>query len=888
MKSLFRPLGTLFVTISLVTADHLTAAPLERVSNTTLQMPSTPPVMGYSWTNAFPGLTFINPVGMASPPGETNRLFVLEKRGRIVAITNLAAPTRTIFMNITDRVRTDDSVSDERGFLGLAFHPGYATNRYFYVFYTTTTTGTSGGLLHDALSRFEASPSDPNQGLTNSEVVLLLQRDQQDNHNGGDLHFGSDGYLYVSLGDEGGSHDSEQNSQRITKDFFSGILRLDVDKRPGSLAPNPHAAIVAPTNYAVPPDNPFVGATNFNGVNVNPVNVRTEFWAVGLRNPWRMSFDEATDQLYVGDVGQDAREEIDVIVKGGNYGWNYWEGYLQRTNSLQIPAGFVHEPPLINYTNGAGTYAVTGGRVYRGVNLSQLYGAYLYSDYGNGSVWALRHSGTNVTQNTLMFNDSGIVAFAADPVDGDILYADQAGASSLIKRITYSTNSSGTPIPPTLAQTGVFSDVSSLTVAPGIVPFDVNVPLWSDNALKQRWFSIPNTNLDLRFNPSGNWSFPTGSVWIKHFELELTNGVPASRQRLETRLIVKNAAGVYGVTYRWGDSLTNATLVPEEGLTEPFVIDDGGGILRTQVWHYPSRVECLQCHTAAGGYALGFNTAQLNRDYNHGDGPTNQLLALQLAGYFSNNVTGLHTLRRLAHPTNEAVSLEYRVRSYLDANCVQCHQPDGPAQALWDARITTPTATAGLINGPLVDNEGDTNNSVVKPGSLSQSVLLARMAQRGPGQMPPLGTLLLDTQAIALVSAWITNDLPNYQTFADWQLACFGDTNAPNAAAGADPDNDLARNGLEHLTHTDPTNSLDAWRFTIALSNNVPQMVIPQIANRAVEVQLSTNYLNPDSWLVLDLPDNAPFFPISNRTVAVKAAPVDATNRFYRVRVFEP
>src|SRR5262249_6353134 len=153
----------------------------------------------------------------------------------------------------------------------------------------------------------------------------------------------------------------------------------------------------------------------------------------------------------------------------------------------------------------------------------------------------------------------------------------------------YNSTATGTPLPPTLAATGAFTNLVTLAVAPGIVPYDINVPFWSDNAIKTRWFSLPNTNLTVSFNGTGNWSFPTSSVWIKHFEIQMTNGDDSSRKRLETRFIIRNTNGVYGITYRW-DSATNATLVPESGTNDTLVINDGG-ILRTQVWHYPSRSE---------------------------------------------------------------------------------------------------------------------------------------------------------------------------------------------------------------------------------------------------------------------------------------------------------
>jgi glucose/arabinose dehydrogenase len=384
-------------------------------------------------TNAFPGVNFSQPVCIAVPPGETNRLFVLEKNGVIAVITNLVSPTRSVFMDISSRVNP----SGEGGLLGLAFHPGYESNRLFYIYYTgSATNGTSG--FHDILARFQTSAADPNQGDTNSEVRLIAQYDEADNHNGGDVHFGSDGYLYLSLGDEGGGNDSFNNSQRIDKDFFSGILRLDVDKRPGSLAPNAHVA--SSTNYAVPPDNPFVGAASFNGSAVNPANVRTEFWAVGLRNPWRYSFDPPTGIMYCGDVGQDAWEEVDIITKGGNYGWAYREA--THAGPKSPPGGFMSIDPIVEYAHGSGMNqgnCVIGGVVYRGNRFGPLIGYYFYADYISGNVWALTYDGANASAPQRLFSDAGIVAFGTDPSNGDILCANLNNAD--IERIV-------TPAPP--------------------------------------------------------------------------------------------------------------------------------------------------------------------------------------------------------------------------------------------------------------------------------------------------------------------------------------------------------------------------------------------------------------------------------------------------------
>lgn len=844
-------------------------------------MPPQPPRFGFTTEPAFPGLTFEEPVGLAAPPGETNRLFVCLRGGRILVITNLAAPTTTVFLDLSARV-THGNFNDPRGLLAVAFHPGYATNRFFYVFFTTD----DGGVPQKRVARFETSPANPRQALAASEQLLLAQPTPSNAHKGGDLQFGPDGYLYVSLGDGSNGLDANNRSQRIDGDFFSGILRLDVDQRPGSLAPNPHPALATPPNYRVPPDNPFVGATQFNGAPVNPAQVRTEYWAVGLRNPWRMRFDAATGALWCGDVGEDSREEINLIVKGGNYGWAFREGGLPGPRAALAPAGFSSIPPVAEYAHGFGTNqgrSVTGGVVYRGDRLSQLTGAYVFADYGTGNLWALRPAGTNAAAPEWLAAEPGVAALGTDPRNGDVLVADVN--DDTIWRLAYNGTPTGAPLPATLAATGAFTNLTTLEPHAGIVAYELNVPFWSDDARKQRWFSFPNTNLRAGFAAGANWSFPTGAVWVKHFEL-VTNTLTQQRARLETRLLVKNSNGVYGVTYRWGGSPTNAALVDEGGLDEAFVIHDAG-LLRTQVWRYPSRNECLACHTTVGGWALGFNTAQLNRDHPYPAGTTNQIAALAVAGYFTVPVDNPHALPALAAATNTAASLEWRVRSYLAANCAHCHQPGGTVGAGWDARLATPTDAAGLVRGPLQNDGGNAAMRVITPGDLALSMLHQRLLGAGPGRMPPLASTLPDTNALQLLAAWITNDLVARLDFAAWQTNFFGATNSPAAAPDADPDADGAVNRLEYLAGTGPLTPGDAWGGALRFSNGVPWIAFDHPANRAAEVEFTTNSAPPFGWRLLEAPENRPFYPATSRPAAVPDPGAGDAPRFYRVRLRE-
>lgn len=887
--SIGRLAGGLLLAISLG-AGTARAIPPERPPAPDLKLPLQPGGFGYRMVDALPGITFDQPLALVTPPGETNRLFVVEKTGRIQVVTNLTAPTKTLFLSLTANLLT----SSEQGLLGLAFHPDYANNGRFFVF-RTPRTGPSGTLsAYNVLSEFRVDPTNPHRGDPTSEIPIFRQRDEASNHNGGDLHFGPDGYLYVALGDEGAGNDAYNNSQRIDRELFAGVLRIDVDKRPGSLAPNrnessPAEVFAYTTNYAIPADNPFVGATSFNGRAVDPTRVRTEFWAVGLRNPWRMSFDRATGELWIGDVGQDRQEMVFISRAGANHGWAYREGSLAGPKWNQAPAGFLtnpdfhHVPPLHGYGHGSGPTqgnSITGGLVYRGSRLGQLFGAYVFADYVSGNVWALRRGGTTPVV-TRLTGSSGIAGFGTDPSNGDVLAANLNNGRIL--RLTYNDTFTGAPLPATLAETGAFADTDTLTPVPGLIPYEINLPFWSDNAIKRRWFSVPD-GTTIGFTADDSWTTPVGTVWVKHFDIEMVKGDPASLRRLETRFLVRNNAGVYGVTYRWQPDGT-ATLVPEEGAVEELHIREDD-VVWIQPWEYPSRAACVLCHNPAAGGSLSFSTAQLHREITRPDGTVvSQLDALRSAGYLPPGEPP-GPLRPHATPDDESASLESRARSYLTANCSSCHRPGGPGGGRFDTRLHVPTALTGLLDPDTPPGPGPgPRRPLIAPGVPDNSRLLHRMSIRGPAQMPPIASSLPDPSGVDLLTRWI-QALGGRVTYADWLATELGPIANPDQPIQTDTDDDGAPDFLEYLVGTRAADPSSTWQPVLRQLPDGPTIGFRQPANVGYRIHVSDDPV-AGRWLPWTPPGGLLDFPAAGRDVEIPL-PAGEAARFHRVELLTP
>ncbi len=333
--------------------------------------------------DAFPALSFDRPVDLQHAGDGSNRLFVVEQAGMIYVFANESTvPSASLFLDIKGKVNDE---GNEEGLLGLAFHPSYRTNGYFYLNYTAASP------RRTVISRFTVSQTDANAADPNSELILMEFAQPFSNHNGGQIAFGPDGYLYIATGDGGSGGDPQNNSQNRAS-LLGKILRIDVD------APS------AGKNYGIPADNPYVN---------NDAGFREEIWAYGLRNPWRFSFDPVTGRLWTADVGQNRFEEIDIIERGGNYGWRIMEGFAcYNPSSGCDTTGLVK--PLVTYERSLGV-SVTGGHVYRGSSVPELTGLYLYADFVSGRLWSLLYEGPGKVTNTLLLSTGqNISSFGVD------------------------------------------------------------------------------------------------------------------------------------------------------------------------------------------------------------------------------------------------------------------------------------------------------------------------------------------------------------------------------------------------------------------------------------------------------------------------------------------
>ena len=709
----------------------------QRIPWTTSRIAGSPePPPPYTVEKTFTNIPWKAPLYLAAEPG-TDRLFVVEQGG------DGDKPSKVL------RIRDDpDSAEVEtllavsrRLIYGLTFHPGYTTNGHLFVF----SNGPWGQAERtNRVSRFTVTRQAPARCDPASERIILEWRSA--GHDGGDLGFGKDGMLYITSGDGTSDSDGLVSGQDVSN-LLAALLRIDVD----------HPA--AGRTYAVPPDNPFVQLAG----------ARPEIWAYGFRNPWRMTVDRQTGHVWVGNNGQDLWETAHFVRRGENYGWSVYEGshpfYLNRPRG---PTPIVK--PTIEHHHSE-FRSLTGGVVYYGGKLPELNGVYVYGDYSTGWIWGARHDGDHLTwQGELAVKPLQIAGFGVDQ-RGELLIADLGGG---IYRLT--PQPKGQPLarfPTRLSETGLFVSVKDHRMQPGVIPYSVNAPGWADGAQAERFLALPG-DARITYKNSRGWDFPNGAVLMQTLSLALEPGNPASKRRLETRLLVRQQNEWAGYSYQWNAEQTEATLVALKG--GEFTIHGkdaaaaGGG--REQVWRYPSRSECLACHSRAVNFVLGLTALQMNRDHDYGGVGDNQLRALEHIGMFTEPLpkSGVQT-GSLVNPYDSAADLDARARSYLHANCSVCHVEAGGGNAKMELEFTTAREKMNLLEArPQHDTFGIDNAMLVAPGDSDHSVLCWRLSHRGGGQMPPLVIATVDQQALQLFRAWIAQMKPTRSFVRDWKM----------------------------------------------------------------------------------------------------------------------
>ena len=804
------------------------------------------------------------------------RLYVSIKAGHVYMIEDLAQPNPALFLDIADRVAWQNG---ESGLHSIAFHPRFLDNGHVYAFYSTVAASNQGVGEHDQLVRYTVNPLNPTQVDPDTEVVLFRQFRTISLHHGGDLVFGADGYLYLGLGDASTHNDLLGNSQSLDSDFHAGILRIDVDEFSENLEPNPHPGVVG--GYRVPRSNPFVGTESYRGQALAQDRLRTEYYALGLRNPWKLFFDRITNELYCIDTGGDFYEEINLIEPGGNYGWAILEGTrLLRPERSDLNDTTVMQAPLMAYEHARGNTAITAGLLYRGAQFPEFNGKLVFADYGGNIGIMDPSSGQDiawVARQTIITD----MTFA--PSSGEILLAEfQDG---VVYRLTAPEDVVNAP-PTLLSETGLFSDLTDLTPATDLVPYELNHPFWSDDAIKSRWFTLNNQNDPITARADGQWSFPVGTTFVKHFDIEMVEGDESSVRRLETRVLVKTEESAYGLTYRWGDSLEDAELVRPEGLEENLVILGEDGKLRLQKWLYPSRSECMDCHTDVAGHVLGFSPGQINRVMSGDHSDKNQIQSFADTGHVAMNSEQLAETPKYAALDDTFHSVEYRVKSYLAANCAPCHQPGGPTLAVWDARFETPVADMGLIEDNVIIYSFWPNHRLVEVGRPERSMLAMRLGNLGSFYMPPTGSFKVNQPAFQLLTEWIGDFIPKNPNFYDWRRQYFADPQSPEARSEADPDGDSLTNSEEFLLKENPLQpTVNPLQLTYTREGDEVVLSFPQLSNRGYTVRYVDSLTDPIDWRVLPGTGKALKYAAADRLAIVRDQVAPNQTRFYRVEL---
>jgi uncharacterized repeat protein (TIGR03806 family) len=733
-------------------------------TSTVIGSPEPPPP--YFVKKLYPNQSINFPIVVRHQPGSDQLIYVAED----------GPYANTVIRRMRDAadVSTSEELLRSNGVVyDILFHPKFAENGYFYLGWNGPS---ANGAKHTKVTRYTMSTKAPYAVDKKSEKLIIEW--PSDGHNGGAICFGNDGMMYITSGD--GTSDSDTNvmGQRIDT-LLAKVLRIDVD--------HPDEG----KTYSVPKDNPFIGMKD----------ARPETWAFGFRNPWRIHCDAKTGHIWVGNNGQDLWEQIYFVKPGDNFGWSVFEGSQPFYETRKLgPAP--HTKPAFEHHHSEAR-SMTGGLVYYGKRFPELVGAYIYGDYSTGRIWAGKHDGNKVLwHKEIAQTRLQITGFGTDS-KGEILICDHAGNNKGGFYTLEPTPKETAPskFPKKLSDSGLFESVKGHVMKPGVIPYSVNAPFWSDGAHKERYLMMPGSDTQIDFTRSRGWILPNQTVLIKSFALETEQGNPRSRKWIETRFLTRQDNEWYGYSYLWNDEQTDATLVASNGLDKDYDIRTKTGN-KVQKWHYPSRSECMVCHSRAANWVLGLTELQMNKDHDYGKCTDNQLRTLEHLGmlkvnYFEDTkslirdeleAAGLaeskiqqaiekHTATRdqrppvggssllsfapekykkLVNPYDRSADINLRAKSFLHANCSSCHVEAGGGNAQMELEFGTKLEKMRILDVKPIHNTFNLPAAkLVAPGHPEASVLVHRMSHRDQGHMPPLSTFIVDQEAVEMMREWI-------------------------------------------------------------------------------------------------------------------------------------
>jgi putative heme-binding domain-containing protein len=718
--------------------------------------PDKPPA--FSLERVFPKLSFRAPVSLhpfphnslsketrnAQEGKNSTRWVVVEQSGKIFSFRSESSIDRADLMIDLANPRPKFSESapadgSNINAFSLAFHPRFQENRFVYICYLVQKGKIHPNGTH--IARYRVTEDNPPKIDYDSETTIL--RCDAGGHNGCTLEFGPDGYLYISIGDltDPTPPDILKTGQDIG-DLLASILRIDVD-RPSKLRDGSDAM------YSIPSDNPFVNLSYARG----------EVYAYGLRNPWRMSFDAKSGDLWVGDVGWEAFEMVYRVRSGSNCGWSIKEGPGDVMPDIKVgPTPIQPADIVLTHADAA---SVTGGFVYHGTEFPELGGKYVFGDWITRRYWAASFDKEKVTSlEEIAGGEVKPICFATDRNNElfvlEYIDAGQEGGIYKFKRNPAAASFEQGQFPKSLSETGLFRSTREFTPASGVHRYEPNTSMWMEGAHADFHIAIPGSDHAKVFQSEQktfDWFkskvlFPKGTVLSKTYSLDGT--------RVETQLSHYEGPNDWRFyTYRWLEDQSDAVLVPASGEKHAVKVGHEGEL---HTWNFGSRTECRICHTPWSGDALGFIEEQLRAPEKARDS-WRTLHELGVIRWDDRNAPKPNGefqgfVGRDAHTR----SLQLRARSYLHTNCAHCHQFGGNGAAAFDVRWNrTDSEMKCLDTVPMKGTLGIENGVLIKPGEPTESVLFRRISKTGSGRMPHVGSETVDTAGARLLYQWIAS-----------------------------------------------------------------------------------------------------------------------------------